>query len=106
MQVDVTLERPSTTDGQTDVDRGSGEQETSRQEQHHHTDPTTDTVAACWADTVASTSTDHQAHDSTVDEQGDTSTTDGQTNVEVGNVERARRDRSNPFASTQRVDTE
>ena len=67
------------TDGQTDVDRGSDEHETSRQEQHHHTDPTPEVAAACWTDTVASTSTYHQPHDSTVDVQGDASTTDGQT---------------------------
>ena len=82
MLADVTLERPSTTDGQTDVDRGSGEQETSRREQCYHTDPALDMAAARWADTAASTSTDHQSHDSTVDEQGDPSTTDGWTNVE------------------------
>ena len=45
VQVDGTLEPPSTTDGQTDVDRGSDEQETTRQEQHHDTDATPDTVA-------------------------------------------------------------
>ena len=82
MQVDGTLERPSTTDGQSDVDRGSDEQETSRQRQYHDTDSTLDAVAARWTDTPASTSTDHQPRDSTVGEQGGASTTDGQTNVD------------------------
>ena len=59
-----------------------------RHEQHHHTDATPDTVAARWTDTAASMSTDHQLHDSTVGEQGDASTADGQTNVDGGNVER------------------
>ena len=82
VRADVTLERPSTTDGQTDVDRGSDEQETSRREQCHNTDPALDMAAARWTDTVASTSTDHQPHDSRVDEQGDATMTDGQTNVD------------------------
>ena len=82
VQADVMLERPSTTDGQTDVDRGSGEQETSRHEQDHDTDPTPDATAAPWTGTAASTFTAHQLHDSTVGEQGDASTTDGQINVE------------------------
>jgi hypothetical protein len=80
--VDVTLERPSTTDGQTDVDRSSDEQHTSRQEQHHHTDSTPGSAAARWADTAASTSAAHQPRDSTVGEQGDASTTEGQTNFD------------------------
>ena len=82
VQVDGTLERPSTTDGQTDVDGDSDEQETSIQEQLHHTDTTPDMAAARWTDTAAFTSTDHQLHDSTMDEQEGASTTDGQTNVE------------------------
>jgi hypothetical protein len=82
VQADVTLERPSTTDGQTDVDRGSDEHETSRQEQYHHTNPTPDVAAVRWTATAASTSTDHQLHDDPVGEQGDASTTDGQTNVD------------------------
>ena len=82
VQTDVTLDRPSTTDGQTDVDRGSDEQETSRHEQHHDMDTTLDMAAARWTGTPASTPTDHQPHDSMVDEQGDASTTDGQTNVD------------------------
>ena len=82
MQVDVTLERPSTTDGQTDVDSGSHEHHTSRRQQNHHTDATPDAVVARWTDTAASTFTDHQPHAGTVDEQGDASTTDGQTNVD------------------------
>ena len=82
MQVDVTLERPSTTDGQTEVDGDSDEQETSIQEQLHHTDTTPDMAAARWTVTAASTATDLQSHASTVDEQGDASTTDGQTDVE------------------------
>jgi hypothetical protein len=82
VQADVTFERPSTTDAQKDVDRGSDEQDRSRQEQYHDTDTTTDTVAARWTDTAASTFTDHQLHDSAVVEQGDASSTDGQTNVD------------------------
>ena len=82
VQAEVTLERPSTIDGQTDVDRGSDEQGTSRQEQYHHTDVTPDAAAARWTDTAASTSTDRQLHDCTVGEQGGASTTDGQTNVD------------------------
>ena len=82
MVADGTVERPSTTDGQTDVDRSSDEQHTSRQEQHHHTDRTPDMAAARWIDKAASTSTDHQPHDSTVDGQGDASATDGQTNAD------------------------
>jgi hypothetical protein len=39
-------------------------------------------AAARWTDTVASTSIEHQPHDSTLDEQGGASTTDGQTNVD------------------------
>jgi hypothetical protein len=68
VQVDVTLGRPSTTDGQKDVDRCSDEQATSRQERHHHTEATLDAAAERWTDTTASTSTDHQPHDSTADE--------------------------------------
>ena len=49
---------------------------------------TSDLAAARWTDAAASTSTDQQPHGSTVDEQGDASTTDGQTNVDCGNVER------------------
>ena len=82
VQADVTLERPPTTDGQTDVDRDSDEDETSRQRQDHHTDTTLDMAAARWTDTATSTSTDHQPHDSTVGEQGGASTTDGETNVD------------------------
>ena len=82
VQTDVTLERPSTTDGQRDDDRDSDEHETSRQEQCHHTDSTPDAAAASWPDTAASTFTDHQPHDSTVGDQGNASTTDGQTNVD------------------------
>jgi hypothetical protein len=82
VHIDGTLDRPSTTDGQTDFDRGSDEQETSRQEQHLHTYSTPDMAAARRTDTAASTSTDHQPHDSTVDEHGVASTTDGQTNVD------------------------
>ena len=69
------------TNGRTDVDRGSGEQETSRREQYHYTDPTPVAAAARWTDTAASTSTEGQPHDSTVGEQGDASTADGQTDV-------------------------
>ena len=82
MLVDVTLERPSTNVGQTDVDRCSDEYETSIQEQNHDTDVTPDAAAARWTDTAESTFTDHQSHDSTVGEQGGASTTDGQTNVD------------------------
>ena len=82
MLVDGTLERPSTTDGQTDVDRGSDERDASRQKQHHHTYPSPDTAAARWTDTAESTPMAHQPHDSTVDEQGGASTTDEQTNVD------------------------
>ena len=82
VRVDGALERPSTTDGQTSVDRSGDEQETSRQEQLHHTDLTPDMAAARWADTAASTSTDHQSHDSTVGEQGGASTVDAQTSVD------------------------
>jgi hypothetical protein len=82
VQVECTLERPSTTDGQTDVELGSDEQEMSRQEQHDHSDPTLDVAAVCWTDTVASTSTYLQGNDGPAVEQGDTSTTDGQTNVD------------------------
>jgi hypothetical protein len=82
VQADVTFERPSTTDAQKDVDRGSDEQATSRQEQHHHTDTTLDVGAVCWTDTAASTSTDLELHDSTVGNQGGASSTDGQTNVD------------------------
>jgi hypothetical protein len=82
VQVECTLERPSTTDGQADVDRGSDVQETSRQEQYHHTHVTPDMAAVRWTDTGASTSTDHQAHDSTVGNQRGASSTDGQTNVD------------------------
>ena len=81
IHVDVTLERQSTTDGQTDVDRDSDEHETSRQEQFHHADATLGAAAVRWTDTAASTFTDHKPHDSTVDEQGGASTTEGQTNV-------------------------
>jgi hypothetical protein len=81
VQADVTRDRPSTTDGRADVDRGIDEQETSRQE-HHHTESTLDVTAEHRTDTAASTSTDFQLHDSTVDEQGDAPTTDGQTNVD------------------------
>ena len=70
------------TDGQTDVDRGSDEHETSRHEQYHHTDVTPDAAAVRWTDIVASTSTDHHPHDSTVVERGDAATTDRQTNVD------------------------
>ena len=82
MLADVTLERPSTTDGQTDVDRGCDGIETSRQEQQHHTEPTPNAAAERLTDTAASMSTYHQLHDSTVGEQGDASTTDGQTDVD------------------------
>ena len=82
MQGDGTLERPSTTNGQTDVDRGSDERHTSRQEQYRDTDSTPDTAAERWTDTAAPTSTDLQPHDSTVGEQGGASTTEGQTNVD------------------------
>ena len=75
------------TDGQTDVDRGSDEHETSRHEQYHHTDVTPDAAAVRWADTEVSTSMNRQPHDSTVDEQGGASTTDGQTIVDCGHVE-------------------
>ena len=87
MWVDGKFERPSTIDGQTDVDRGSEENESSRQEQHHHTDSTSGTTVERWTDAAASTFTDHQPRDSTVDEQGGASTTDGQTNVDCGNVD-------------------
>jgi hypothetical protein len=79
---DGKFERPSATDGQTHVDRGSDGHETSRQEHDHHTDATLYAAAARWTDAAASTSTDHQQHDSTGDEQGGASTTDGQTNVD------------------------
>ena len=69
------------TDGQTDVDLGSVEQETSRREQHNHTDATPDAAAARRTDTAASMSTDHQPHDSTVGEHRGASTTDEQTNA-------------------------
>jgi hypothetical protein len=82
VQADVTLEPPSTTDGQTDVDRGSDEQAMSRLEQHHDTDSTSDMAAERWIDTAESTSTDLELHDSTVGEQGGASATDGQTNVD------------------------
>ena len=83
MQGDGTLQRPSTTDGQTDVDRGSDEHKTSRQGQHHDTDPTPGVVAARWTNTAASFSTYHQPRDSTVREQGDAAaTTHRQTNVD------------------------
>ena len=82
MLVDVTLERPSTTDGQTDVDRGSDEHGTSRQEQYHHMNATSDLTAARLTDTAATTSMSHQSHGSTAGDQGDASTTDGQTNVD------------------------
>jgi hypothetical protein len=88
VQAGVTLERPSTIAGQTDVDRGSDGHGTSRQEQYHHMDATPDTAAARWTDRTASTSTDLQLHDSTVDEEGGESATDGKTNVDRGNVER------------------
>ena len=45
-------------------------------------------AAERWTDAAASTSTDNQAHDSTVGNQGGASTTDGQTNVDCGSVER------------------
>ena len=54
VQVDGTLERPPTTDGQTDVDRGSDEHEASRQEQYHHTELTPDVAAVRWTDTATS----------------------------------------------------
>ena len=76
------------TDGRTAVDRRTDEHETSRQQQYHHTTPTPDATAARWTDAAASTSTDLQSHDSTVGDQGDASTTDGQTNVDWGNVVR------------------
>jgi hypothetical protein len=76
VQADVTLEHPSTTDGQKDVDSCSDEHEASRQEQYHHTDVTPDAAAVHWTDTATSTSTYHQPHDSTVVEQGGASTTD------------------------------
>ena len=82
MQADGTLERPSTTDGRAGVDRGSDEHEKSRREQHHDADATPDMAAVRWTDTAAFTSTDHKPHDSTVGDQGDASTTDGQTNVD------------------------
>ena len=82
IHVDVTLERQSTTDGQTDVDRDSDEHETSRQEQHHRTESTLDMTAVRWTNTSAPTSTDHQPHDSTAGDQGAASATDGQTNVD------------------------
>jgi hypothetical protein len=44
--------------------------------------PSTDAAAARWTGTAASISTDHQPHDSTVDEQGGASTTDRQKNVD------------------------
>ena len=87
VQADVTLEHPSTTDGQKDVDSCSDEHVASRQEQCHHTELTPDVAAASWPDTAASMSTDHQLHDSTVGEQGDASTTVGRTNVDCDNVE-------------------
>ena len=82
MQVDGTLERPSTIDGQTHVERGTDEHETSRQEQYRHTDTTPDVAAARWTDTTVSTFTDHQSHDSSVGEQGGASAAGGQTNVD------------------------
>ena len=82
MLVDVTLDRPSTTYGQRDVDRGSDEQETSRQEKYHHTDSTPDATVVGWTNAAPSTSTDHQSYDSTVGEPRGASTTDGQTNVD------------------------
>ena len=88
MEADVTLQRQSTTDGQTDVGHGSDEHETSTQEQHHHTDSTADVAATRLTDTAVSTSTDLQSHDSTAGDQGAASATDGQTNVDCGNVER------------------
>ena len=87
VQVDNTLERPSTTNGQTDVDHSSDEHETQRQEQLRHPDPTSDATAARWIDKAASTSMEHQPHDSTLDEQGGTSTTDGEKNVDCCNVD-------------------
>ena len=82
VQADVTLEHPSTTDGQKDVDSCSDEHEASRQEQYHHTELTPDVAAVRWTDTAASMSTDHQLHDSAVGDQGDASSTDGETNVD------------------------
>jgi hypothetical protein len=82
VKADGTLERPSTTDGQTDDGRDSDEHKTWRQERLHQTDPTCDVAAVRWTDAVASTSTDHQPRDSTVGDQGDASSTDGQTNVD------------------------
>ena len=82
VQIDGMLERQSTTDGQTHVGHGSDEHETSREEQHRPASPTSDMAAARWSDTAASTLTEHQPHYSTVDEQGDASTADGQTNVD------------------------
>ena len=82
MQVGCSLERSSTTDGQTNVDRGSDEHETSRQEQHHRTDSTPGTTVERWTDAAASTSTDLQSRGSTVDEYGGASTTHGLTNVD------------------------
>jgi hypothetical protein len=106
MQAHVTLERPSTTDGQTDVDRGSDERDTSRQKQHHHTYPSPDTAPARWTDTVVSTSSDLELHDSTVGEHGGASTTDGQTVVAEPTSSATRRDRSNTNTWIQRVDIE
>ena len=82
VQVHGTLERPSTSDGQTDADYSSDELDTARQEQYHHSDPTPDVAAARWTDTAASPSTDHQPHDSTAGDQGAASATEGQTNVD------------------------
>jgi hypothetical protein len=82
LHVDVTLDRPPTTYGQTDAGRGSDEHETSRQQQNHHTDATPDAAVARWTDTAATTSADHQPHDSTAGDQGAASTTEGQTNVD------------------------
>ena len=82
MHVDGTVERQPTSEGQTHVDRGTDEHETSRQEQYHDTDPTSDAAAARRTEAAATTSTDLQSHDSTVGDQGDATTTDRQTNVD------------------------
>ena len=91
------------TDGQKDVDCGSDEQETSRREQHNHTDATPDAAAARWTVTAASTSTEHQPHDSTVGDQGAASATDGQTTSTEATSSATRRDRCSPIARIQRV---
>ena len=82
VRADGTVERQSTTDGQTDVDSDSDEQGTTALYQYNHTDPTLDVAAVCWSDTAASTSTSRMTALWASKEAHPPPSTDGQMNVD------------------------